>query len=133
MSPTGWFIQAEIRLCWPPTVPCSWDPLPRSPALSFLTNTCRYVQTCRCVLADGFAATQTQLFGRHHLITVVKQQRFPWTTHWSICTFDFILIFFLQYNTEQRQREMEAEKQDELQQLIRKSKNEQSECSRGQD
>ncbi|XP_061544077.1 histone deacetylase 7-like isoform X1 [Phycodurus eques] len=32
----------------------------------------------------------------------------------------------LQYNTEQRQREMEAEKQEELQQLIRKSKNEQS-------
>nr|XP_057910402.1 histone deacetylase 7-like isoform X2 [Doryrhamphus excisus] len=32
----------------------------------------------------------------------------------------------LQYNTEQTQREMEAEKQEELQQLIRKSKNEQS-------
>ncbi|KAM9800465.1 histone deacetylase 7-like isoform X2 [Syngnathus typhle] len=32
----------------------------------------------------------------------------------------------LQYNAEQRQREMEAEKQEELQQLIRKSKNEQS-------
>ncbi|XP_054641112.1 histone deacetylase 7-like isoform X2 [Dunckerocampus dactyliophorus] len=32
----------------------------------------------------------------------------------------------LQYNTEQTQREMEAEKQEELQQLIRKTKNEQS-------
>lgn len=36
-------------------------------------------------------------------------------------------LFSFQYNTEQRQREMEEEKKEELQQLIRKSKNEQSE------
>lgn len=36
-------------------------------------------------------------------------------------------FFLFQYNTEQRQREMEEEKREELQQLIQKNKNEQSE------
>lgn len=40
---------------------------------------------------------------------------------------DIALFLSSQYNIEQRQREMEQEKREELHQLIRKSKNEQSE------
>lgn len=39
----------------------------------------------------------------------------------------FFFFRFLQYNVEHRQREMEEQKREQLQQLIRKNKDEQSE------